>query len=122
MINTTDTSGVVPQEEASVANQKAPARKMPNKSETASFLTAAQIAHTAKEQLAMITAQAPETVSEVAQEGEKWCVNVEMIEMKRIPEASDMLATYRVSLDKEGHLLAYERTRRYRRDQMSEEV
>jgi hypothetical protein len=44
-----------------------------------------------------------------------------MIELKRLPDATDVLATYEVVLDEEGNLLSYQRIRRYLRGQVTEE-
>jgi gas vesicle protein GvpO len=46
-----------------------------------------------------------------------WLVEVEMIEDRRIPSSSDVLALYEVELDLDGELLAYHRVRRYLRGQ-----
>jgi hypothetical protein len=44
-----------------------------------------------------------------------WLVEVEVVEERRVPSSSDMLATYEVELDMDGGLLAYRRTKRYAR-------
>ena len=46
-----------------------------------------------------------------------WLVEVEVIEDRRIPSSSDILALYEVELDATGELLAYRRLRRYLRGQ-----
>jgi Gas vesicle synthesis protein GvpO len=46
-----------------------------------------------------------------------WIVEVEIVEDRRIPSSADMLALYEIELDADGELLAYRRTRRYRRGQ-----
>ncbi len=79
------------------------------------------IAKRAKEQLAQVTGLQPETVSRLTRNGEGWHVSVDMIELKRIPEATDVLATYEVILDDQGNLLRYQRTQRYYRAQVAEE-
>lgn len=38
-----------------------------------------------------------------------------MVEDRRIPSSTDMLALYEVVLDMDGELLSYKRTRRYSR-------
>jgi hypothetical protein len=42
-----------------------------------------------------------------------WTVEVEVVEDRRIPSSTDMLALYEVVLDLDGELLSYRRTRRY---------
>jgi len=42
-----------------------------------------------------------------------WTVVVELLELARIPEAHDVLGSYEVELDENGHLRRYQRLRRY---------
>lgn len=79
------------------------------------------IARQAKEQLAQLTGLKPETVSGLTKDEEGWHVAVDLIELKRIPEATDVLATYETLLDDEGNLIRYQRTRRYYRSEVTEE-
>lgn len=44
-----------------------------------------------------------------------WIVNVDVLELARIPDTTSLLATYEVELDPEGELLQYRRIARYRR-------
>lgn len=78
------------------------------------------IAKRAKEQIAEVTGLQPETVSRLTRNEDGWHVSVDMIELKRIPEATDVLATYEVILDDQGNLLRYQRTQRYYRAQVAE--
>ncbi|MBI3362509.1 MAG: gas vesicle protein [Chloroflexi bacterium] len=80
------------------------------------------IAQCAKEELGHLTGLKPDTVSGLSQDQDGWHVIVEIVEMKRIPEATDVLASYEVLLDDEGNLISYQRTRRYFRDQITEKV
>jgi len=80
--------------------------------------TGVEIAQRAKEQLAKLTGLKPDTVSGLSRDEEGWHVAVEMIELKRIPEATDVLATYEALLDDGGNLVRYQRTRRYQRGQV----
>ena len=82
--------------------------------------TGLQIAQIVKEQLAELTCFKPDTVSSVSKNEQGWHVLVEMIEMKRIPEGSDMLATYETLADDEGNVLNFRRVRRYLRQQIME--
>jgi len=78
------------------------------------------IAQQAKEKLAQLTGLEPETVSGLIKDEEGWHVAVDLIELKRIPEATDVLATYETLLDDEGNLIRYQRTRRYYRSEVME--
>lgn len=85
------------------------------------IMTGPEIAQRAREQLAQLTGLKPDTVSALAKDEEGWHVSVELIEMKRIPDTGDVLATYKALLDNEGNLISYRRTRRYSRGQVIEE-
>jgi hypothetical protein len=82
--------------------------------------TAQKIVQRAKEQLVELTGLKPDTISSLTKDSEGWHVALEMVEMRRVPDANDMLATYDVLLDEEGALIRYQRTRRYLRGQTSE--
>jgi len=84
-------------------------------------MTGIEIAQRAKEQLVELTGLKADTVSGFDRQDNGWHVRVELIELKRIPEATDVLATYEGVLDDEGNLLSYQRIRRYLRQQIMEE-
>jgi hypothetical protein len=79
------------------------------------------IALMAKAQLAQITGLTPDTVSGLTRDEQGWHASVEMVELKRIPTATDVLASYEVVLDDDGNLVRYQRIRRYYRGQVTEE-
>jgi gas vesicle protein GvpO len=54
-------------------------------------------------------------VSAVSREEHGWRVDVDVLEVPRIPDTTSLLATYAVELDENGRLLQYRRVRRYRR-------
>jgi hypothetical protein len=76
-----------------------------------------QIALRAKEQMSGITGKKADTISGLTKDEQGWHVSVDLVEMRRIPESSDMLATYEVLLDTDGQMLTYKRTRRYLRSE-----
>lgn len=84
-------------------------------------MTGKEIAERAKEQLAQLTGYEAGTVSGMSKDEEGWHVSVDMIELRRVPDTTDILAVYQALLDEEGNLLSYKRTRRYMRDQVAEE-
>jgi len=49
-----------------------------------------------------------------------WTVGVEVVETRRIPDSTDILAVYEAQLDEEGELVAYRRVTRYSRCQVGE--
>ena len=84
------------------------------------MVTGIEIAQRAKEHLGGLTGLTLDTVSGIIQDEQGWHVTLEFIELRRIPEGNDMLATYEALLNDEGELIRYQRTRRYRRDQVME--
>lgn len=50
-----------------------------------------------------------------------WEVTVQVVELSRIPNSTDVLGAYRVSLDSDGELAGYRRVRRYQRNQADED-
>ncbi|MFD4143919.1 gas vesicle protein [Streptomyces sp. NPDC058572] len=80
--------------------------------------TAAAAMRSAAEQLSALLGRAPESVSALKPTDEGWEADVEVLELERIPDTTSVMASYRVTLDKEGDLVAYERIRRYTRGQI----
>jgi hypothetical protein len=54
-------------------------------------------------------------------EDDGWHVTVEVVELSRIPSTTDILGAYAVTVDRDGELVGYRRTRRYHRNQADEE-
>ncbi|RVU17573.1 gas vesicle protein [Streptomyces antnestii] len=79
---------------------------------------AAQAMRSAAEQLYELLGRRPESVSAVNPTEDGWVADVEVLELERIPETTSVMASYRVTLDKEGDLVGYERVRRYTRGQI----
>ena len=82
--------------------------------------SAAAIAQSAKAELEAITGLTADHVSAVENRPDGWHVVVDLVELRRIPAATDVLAAYEAVLGPTGVLLSYHRTRRYFRDQMME--
>lgn len=78
-------------------------------------LTAPQAATVALRQIADLTGRTPVGAVSVAPSDEGWSVEVEVIEDRRIPSSSDVLAIYAVDLDLDGMLLSYKRIQQYTR-------
>lgn len=74
--------------------------------------------HYAAEQLAQLLGRAPESVSALKPVEDGWQADVEVMELERIPDTTSVMASYRVTLDEDGELVAYERVRRYTRGQI----
>jgi hypothetical protein len=82
---------------------------------------AASVAMHAKAELMAITGLDADHVSAVLKMPDGWHVTVDLVELRRIPAATDVLASYEAVLGPTGVLLSYHRIRRYFRDQMLEE-
>lgn len=80
----------------------------------------AAIAQRAREALAEQTGLFPEKVVSVAKNDAGWHVSVDVVELPRIPHASDVLATYDLDLDQQGDLVGYHRAHRYLRGQVGD--
>jgi hypothetical protein len=76
---------------------------------------AVRIIRSAREQLAEVTGRTPEAVLGLEKRDDGWLVTVEVLELARIPNSTDVLAAYEAHLDADGELLEYTRTQRYHR-------
>jgi len=65
----------------------------------------------AKDQLQEITGLTPVTVSGAFKDGDGWHVRLDMLELSRIPTATDVLGDYEVLLSEDGSLIRFERKR-----------
>lgn len=76
----------------------------------------------AKTQLAEATGLKPVTVSGVFKDEKGWHIRVDMLEMTRIPTATDVLGDYEILLGEDGGMLRFGRKRtRLRGEPMEEE-
>jgi Gas vesicle synthesis protein GvpO len=80
-------------------------------------LSAQELTEAALSTIADLTRFEPEAVTGLEWDGETWHASVDVLELERIPNTTDVLATYDVQLDDEGTLLGYKRRRRFIRGQ-----
>jgi hypothetical protein len=78
-------------------------------------LTAAQAAQAALRQIGELTGKQAEGITGVVPADDGWVVGIEVVEDRRIPSSSDILAAYEAGLDMDGELLGYRRIGRYLR-------
>lgn len=78
-------------------------------------LSAAEAGREGLEQVTELTGKPAESVTGVKRSRDGWLVTVEVVEDRRIPSSTDILATYDAELDADGELQSYRRTRRYSR-------
>ncbi|WP_333744312.1 gas vesicle protein [Streptomyces ardesiacus] len=74
-----------------------------------------EVLREARAQLAELTGMTPESVSSFEQTEEGWALEVEVLELERVPDTMSLMASYQVDLDAEGQLTGYRRVRRYER-------
>jgi hypothetical protein len=80
-----------------------------------------EVAAQAARQLLELTGRAAEGVTSLEQTDEGWTVQVEVVEVHRIPDTTDVLGLYEVRTDERGTLQGYKRLRRYARGAAGEE-
>jgi hypothetical protein len=78
-------------------------------------LSAQEVAKSAVRHISALTGKRAVSVTSIEPTEDGWVVEVELIEIERIPSTSDLLALYEIELDPDGELVAYRRTRRYSR-------
>lgn len=78
-------------------------------------VTATQVAARAAQQLLELTGREAEGVTGLERSDDGWKVRVEVVEVRRIPDTTDVLALYEVEVDEDGDLTGYRRLRRYAR-------
>ena len=69
------------------------------------------LAERAKSQLAELTGLKPITVTGAFKDERGWHITLDMLEMSRIPTATDVLGDYEILLDDNGNMLRFERKR-----------
>ena len=74
-----------------------------------------------KKQLAEMTGLKPVAVIRASKADDGWHVGLEMLEMSRIPTATDVLGDYEVLLAEDGMLVRFERKRTRLRGEPTQE-
>lgn len=95
----------------------APARKSGSKraprAESKPAAPAARIAEQAASQLGELIGKEVEGVTALRRSEDGWQVELEVLELRRVPATTDVLATYEVTVDRGGDLEEYRRVRRF---------
>ena len=81
-------------------------------------LSAAELGQAALTTVAELTGHEPEAVTGLEWDGEYWQVSVDVLELARIPNTTDVMGSYVVQLDESGTLRGYHRTGRFQRGQV----
>src|SRR5438128_2597390 len=72
-------------------------------------VAAKEVATKAARELAGLTGKPAEAITGIAREEDGWRVTVEVLELRRIPETTDVLARYEIDADDRGSLMSYRR-------------
>jgi hypothetical protein len=92
-----------------------PTRTGPRPKRPARELSASGAAEAGLRHVAELTGKETSGVTSLQPAEDGWVVGVEVVEERRIPSSSDMLALYEAEIASDGDLLAYRRTGRYSR-------
>lgn len=77
--------------------------------------SAMEVLRQARDQLAELTGMVAESVSSFEQTEDGWALEVEVLELERVPDTMSLMGSYQVELDHQGQLTGYRRVRRYER-------
>jgi hypothetical protein len=84
-------------------------------------LSAHELSQAALATVEELTGYEPEAVTALEWDGDLWQVTVDVLELSRVPNTTDMIGQYVVQLDEGGTLRGYKRTGRFQRCQTSQE-
>lgn len=87
-----------------------------------SRLGAKEAMRSARGHLQELTGRDAESVVHIEADGQRgWRIALEVVELRRIPDTTDLLASYELELDEDGELVGYRRLRRYTRSEQGEQ-
>lgn len=82
--------------------------------------TLSSIAEQVLEELEVLVGCPAEGVTAIRRDDDGWVVTAEILELERVPETTDVLASYEVTVGEDGELTGYRRTHRYVRAQVED--
>jgi hypothetical protein len=97
------------------AAKKSPAKRSAPRASAPKRASGVSVAAGAARQLLELTGRQAEGVTGLERTDEGWRVEVGVVEVRRSPDTTDVLALYEVTLDEDGELEGYRRLRRYGR-------
>lgn len=83
-------------------------------------LTIRRVGQIALDELSALVGCPAEGVTGIRKGQAGWIVTVEVLEVGRVPETTDVLASYDVHVDGDGDVTEYQRIRRYLRAQVED--
>jgi hypothetical protein len=91
-----------------------------NGAKSRSGISGREAVERARKELAEIMGRPVEAVLGMERDDDGWVVTVQVVELERIPNSTDVLGEYVVQVDREGEVVGYRRARRYHRNQADE--
>jgi Gas vesicle synthesis protein GvpO len=82
---------------------------------------AREVVAEARRELKELLGTEPERVSAFQRSDHGWTVMLEVVDLRRVPDSTDVLSSYEVILDDDRNLVSVAQKRRYRRSQVDEE-
>jgi len=79
-----------------------------------------KIVEEAKRELQELLGYEPERVSGFDRSEGRWTVTLEVVEVHRVPETTDVMSSYEIAFDDDRNLVSVSELRRYRRSQVEE--
>ncbi len=83
-------------------------------------LTIRQVGEIALTEVSELVGCPGEGVTGIRKRDGGWVVTIEVLEVGRVPETADVLASYDVHVDGDGDVVEYQRMRRYLRSQVED--
>jgi hypothetical protein len=81
---------------------------------------AKEVVDKARQELQELLGVEPESVSGFERSNGRWTVTLEVVDVRRVPESTDVLSSYEVAFDDDRNLVSVAQKRRYRRSQVEE--
>ncbi|MFE0515471.1 gas vesicle protein [Streptomyces sp. NPDC058964] len=115
MSNTRDTPHPDPSRKRHESQESRTERKDADRHSADDRPSPVEVLRQARAQLAELTGMAVESVSSFEQTDDGWTLEVEVLELARVPDTMSLMASYEVDLDTGGQLTGYRKIRRYHR-------
>ncbi len=110
-----------PSKKQPAARKEGGARRSAPRAAAPKRMSGPEVASAAARQLLELTGKGAEGVTSLQRTEDGWKVQVEVVEVRRIPDTTDVLALYEVDVDDSGDLQGYRRLRRYVRGKPGED-
>ncbi|MEV4036179.1 gas vesicle protein [Streptomyces umbrinus] len=107
MSNTSNTSG----SQSSSNSSKSKAKDAENEDVPGAM----EVLRNARTQLSELTGMVAESVSSFERTEDGWALQIEVLELERVPDTMSLLASYEATCNPDGELTGYRRVRRYER-------